>query len=217
MLEPYGQLGGDLMSHSDFSDFEPPARSFGASAESLRAQSSAGPDPRRPSLATRSGTSFGGAVLEQDPDRVIWQGSMLFLRAKGGLKQWKKSWAVLRPRNLILYRDSSEYSPHLVVPLPSILNVVDLDPISKTKRHCLQVITEEKRFRFCALDEETLLQCLGAFKSLLAKRRELEARVAAAAVEGAVPALQAPASDVPPTTVVLPVPPPPAAPGVAAK
>ncbi|KLU89031.1 hypothetical protein MAPG_08009 [Magnaporthiopsis poae ATCC 64411] len=188
VVESFSQLGSGFVSHSDLSDFEPPGRSFGASAESLRVQTPAAPELRRPSMAARSGGGPGGLCLEQDPDRVIWQGSLWFLRTKGGLKQWKRSWAVLRPRNLILYRDSSEYSPHLVVPLSSILNVVDLDPISRTKRHCLQVITEEKRFRFCALDEESLLQCLGAFKSLLARRRELEARVAATVpVEGAPP------------------------------
>jgi hypothetical protein len=42
----------------------------------------------------------------------------------------------------------------------------------------LQIITEEKSYRFCTHDEESLIQCLGAFKSLLAKRREIEARVA---------------------------------------
>ncbi|KAL8401941.1 hypothetical protein RB596_008634 [Gaeumannomyces avenae] len=192
MVESFSQLGSDFVSHSDLSDFEPPGRSFGASfgasAESLRARTPGAPELRRPSMVARSGGGSGGLYLEQDPDRVIWQGSMWFLRTKGGLKQWKRSWAVLRPRNLILYRDSSEYSPHLVVPLSSILNVVDLDPISKTKRHCLQVITEEKRFRLCAVDEESLVHCLGAFKSLLAKRRELEARVAATiSAEGVVP------------------------------
>jgi hypothetical protein len=59
-----------------------------------------------------------------------------------------------------------------------ILNVVDIDPISKTKTHCLQVITEEKSYRFCTYGEESLIKCLGAFKSLLAKRKELEAKMA---------------------------------------
>jgi hypothetical protein len=64
--------------------------------------------------------------------------------------------------------------------MSSIVNVVDIDPVSRTKAHCLQIITDEKSYRFAAQDEETLVQCLGAFKSLLAKRKELEAKVAAA-------------------------------------
>jgi len=96
------------------------------------------------------------------------------------VKQWKNSWAVLRPRNLILYKDQSEYAAQFIVQMSSIVNVVDLDPISRTKKFCLQIITEEKSYRLAAHDEESLVQCLGAFKSLLAKRRELEARAAAA-------------------------------------
>lgn len=119
-------------------------------------------------------------MLEQDPDRVVWQGRLYLLRSKGGVRQWKNCWSVLRPRNLILYKDESEYSALFIIPLFSIINVVDLDPISRTKKYCLQIITEEKSYRFATREEESLLQCLGAFKSLLAKRKELEARAAAA-------------------------------------
>ncbi|TLS22642.1 uncharacterized protein PpBr36_05993 [Pyricularia pennisetigena] len=178
--ESSGLSGNELASHSDLSDVDVPSRYIVKSAESVDQQSPSSPLQDRPNLGGRVGSNASGIAPEKDPDRVMWQGQMWFLRSKGGLRQWKKSWAVVRPRNLILYRDSSEYSPHLVLPLSSILNVVDLDPISRTKRHCLQIITEEKRFRFCAADEESLLQCLGAFKSLLARRRELEARAAAA-------------------------------------
>jgi hypothetical protein len=104
------------------------------------------------------------------------------------VRQWKDSWAVLRPRNLILYKDESEYTAQFILPISSIVNVVDIDPVSKTKTHCLQIITEEKSYRFCAHGEETLVQCLGAFKSILAKRRELEARAAATAAAATAPA-----------------------------
>jgi hypothetical protein len=36
----------------------------------------------------------------------------------------------------------------------------------------MQVITEEKNFRFCARDENALAQWLGAFKSLLIRRKD---------------------------------------------
>lgn len=117
--------------------------------------------------------------LEQDLERVIWQGWLSFLRIRGGVRQWKRLWGVLRPRNLILYKDSSEYTAHRIFELSSIVNVVDIDPLSRSKANCLQLITEEKSYKFCAADEESLVQCIGAFKSLLAKRRELELRAAA--------------------------------------
>jgi len=199
MIESSGMSGTELASHSDFSDADN-QRLPGASIESLTVQSprnwtGAGAQQNvRPSPAT-AGTATGPAannvsqasginqVLEQDPDRIIWQGWLRFRsKNKAGLRQWKKSWALLRPRNLILYKDESEYSVLFIVYLSSIVNVVDIDPLSKTKTHCLQIITDEKSYRFCAQNEEELVRCLGAFKSLLAKRKELEAKQAAAIV-----------------------------------
>ncbi|KAK0623249.1 hypothetical protein B0T14DRAFT_536175 [Immersiella caudata] len=179
-IESSGMSGTELASHSDFSDSEM-HRIPGASFESLSVQSPSGTivQGRAPLEAVNNG-QVGGTHVETDPDRVIWQGWLGFLRSKGGVRQWKKSWAVLRPRNLILYKNDSESSVLFIVYLSSIVNVVDIDPMSRTRTHCLQIITDEKSYKFCAKDEEELVQCLGAFKSLLAKRRELEAKAAAA-------------------------------------
>ncbi len=182
-IESSGMSGTELASHSDFSDAEV-HRVPGASIESLAVQTPPGSHtPAKPDAGAINRSQASGLNIEPDPDRVIWQGWLWFLRSKRGVRQWKKSWAVLRPRNLILYRDESEYSVLFLVYLSSIVNVVEIDPMSRTKTHCLQIITDEKSYKFCAADEERLVQCLGAFKSLLAKRRELEAR-AVAAIEG---------------------------------
>jgi len=187
MLESSGMSGNELASHSDFSDSDA-QRLRGASLENLAVQAPPlSPPSDRPDMGIRNASQVSGINVEHDPDRVIWQGRLWFLRTKGGVKQWKNSWAVLRPRNLILYKDQSEYAAQFIVQMSSIVNVVDLDPISRTKKYCLQIITEEKSYRLAAQDEEALVRCLGAFKSLLAKRRELEAR-AAAATTGATPA-----------------------------
>jgi len=185
-LESSGLSGAELASHSDFSDTDV-QRVQGASIESLAVQpysaSGIGLDAearsRRPSLGNRNGSQLSGLNIEQDPDRVVWQGWLWFLKSKRGVRQWKDCRAVLRPRNLILYKDASEYTASFIVSLSSIVNVVDIDPVSKSKTHCMQVITDEKSYRLCAHNEEMLVQCLGAFKSLLSKRRELEARAAA--------------------------------------
>jgi hypothetical protein len=179
-LDSSGISGNELASHSDFSDNE--LQRLGASIESLNMQ----PPPsalmpgERPALGIRSASQVSGINIEHDPDRVVWQGWLWLLRSKGGVRQWKDLWAVLRPRNLILYKDSSEYTAQAIISLSSILSVVDIDALSRTKVHCMQIITEEKSYKFAAHDEESLVYCLGAFKSLLAKRRELEARAAAA-------------------------------------
>ncbi|KAK0711555.1 hypothetical protein B0H67DRAFT_493171 [Lasiosphaeris hirsuta] len=182
-IESSGLSGTELASHSDFSDAEIP-RITGTSIESFAVQSP--PNPQiRPGMGPGAvnTSQVSGINADHDPDRVIWQGWLWFLRSKRGVRQWKKSWAVLRMRNIILYKDESEYSVLFLVYLSSIVNVVDIDPLSRTKTHCLQIITDEKSYRFCAQGEEELVQCLGAFKSLLAKRRELEAKAAAAAVD----------------------------------
>jgi hypothetical protein len=41
----------------------------------------------------------------------------------------------------------------------------------------MQIITEEKSYKFCAHNEDTLDKSLGAFKSLLAKRKEQEGKI----------------------------------------
>ncbi|KPM46200.1 hypothetical protein AK830_g329 [Neonectria ditissima] len=178
IFESSGLSGAEVASHSDFSDNEA-IRIHDPSTDSLAVQDPAPGTMRQPGSGIRSASQTSVSNLEHDPDRVIWQGKLWFLRTRRGVRQWKDRWAVLRPRNLILYKDESEYKAQWILPLPVVVNVVDIDPLGKSKNHCLQVITEEKTYRFCAHDEEALVQCLGAFKSLLAKRRELEARAAA--------------------------------------
>jgi hypothetical protein len=188
-MEYSGFSGNELASHSDLSDNDNAGakRLPGASIESLglhqtmsETQSTSQPQPGAMARSF-SQMSIQNNSAELDPERVIWQGWLLHLRTKGGVRQWKKLWGVLRPRNLILYKDGSEYTAQRIIQLSAIVNVVEIDPLSRSKVNCFQIITEEKRFRFCAQDEESLVRCLGAFKSLLAKRRELETRAAAAA------------------------------------
>jgi hypothetical protein len=165
--------GTDIASHSDFSDAELSRAPQGATStlsipeEPLAVK----PPPLRPDMA-RNSSQVSGFNVDADPERVIWQGYLLYLKSKGGVRQWKDLWAVIRRNNLTLYKNESEYSPILLVPLSSIINAVEIDPLSRTKIHCLQVITEEKSFKFCAKDEGTLDKSLGALKSLLAKRKE---------------------------------------------
>ncbi|ODA77115.1 hypothetical protein RJ55_07633 [Drechmeria coniospora] len=124
-------------------------------------------------------TLHNAGNVERDLDRVIWQGRLWMLRSKRGVRQWKNLWGVLRARNFILYKDASEYTAEWIVQVSAVVEVVELDPVSRRKENCLQIITEEKSYRFCARDEESLVQFIGAFKSLLARRRGQEARTAA--------------------------------------
>jgi hypothetical protein len=177
-IESSGLSGAEFASHSDFSESEA-LRVAGASIEILAARPRIGTTGQtRTPLEGANTSQAGGMNVESDPDRVIWHGLVGF-RNKGGIGRWRKAWAVLRPRNFILYKDKTEESVLFVLYLSNIVSVVEIDALSRSRKHCLQIITDEKSYKFCANDEEELVQCLGAFKSLLAKRRELEAKAAA--------------------------------------
>ncbi|KUJ22014.1 PH-domain-containing protein [Mollisia scopiformis] len=136
----------------------------------------------RPILDARntSQVSVTSPATEQDPnssERVVWQGYLLYLKTIRGVRQWKDLWVVVRPKSIHMYKNDSEYSPILIIPLSSVINAVEIDPLSRSKTHCLQVITEEKSYKFCAHNEDTLDTSLGALKSLLAKRKEHEGKI----------------------------------------
>ncbi|KAL8835619.1 MAG: hypothetical protein Q9170_003236 [Blastenia crenularia] len=120
---------------------------------------------------TRNASHSSGSQV-QDEERVVWHGYLLILKSTRGVRQWKKMWAVLRPKNLAFYKTDEEYAAQLIIPLSNIINAVEIDPLSRTKAYCMQIIAEEKNFRCCAPSEEALAKWLGALKSQLARRRE---------------------------------------------
>jgi len=135
----------------------------------------------RPGVVVRNPSQMSGLNLaeprplpKQDDERVLCHGWMYLLKMRTGMRQWKKVWMVLRPKTLALYKSSDEYSALLVIPFHNIVNAVEIDPISKSKKYCLQIITEERNYRFCAPDDDGLARWLGTFKSLLVKRQEKE-------------------------------------------
>lgn len=172
-LDSSGLSGNELPSHSDLSDNEHRMRGASIESSSVPLGQIVGsvPGPGMPYRVSPTDRAAPANAFEQDPDRVIWQGWLHLLRSKGGVRQWKRMWGVLRPRNLIMYKDESEYLAQWIVQLPAIVDIVDIDAQSRTKVNCFQVITEEKSYKFCAPDEESLVLFVGALKSLLAKRK----------------------------------------------
>lgn len=182
-LDSSGLSGNEMLSYSDFSDNDGPRRQGGTSYESLAAQSppelhtpgaapqKLNPLGQRPETGGRSASHVSAVTAEQESERVVWQGALWMHRSKGGVRQWKHMWGVLRARQLVLYKDESEYAAQSIIEVADVVSVVEMDPVSRSKTNCLQIITEEKTYRFCAPDEESLVQFLGAFKSLLARRR----------------------------------------------
>ena len=191
----YAEYSGvDRGSYSDFSDVAGPAARLSAlslaQTDPRPSTSSTHPPqlntvyasaPARPSIGARNASQMSGFGLSaeemhraqdsQDQERVVFHGWTYLLKSKSGVRQWKKIWLVLRPKGLALYKNEDEYAALLVVSFGNIIDAVEIDPISKSKRFCMQIITEERNYRFCAMDEESLTRCLGAFKSLLSKRK----------------------------------------------
>jgi hypothetical protein len=122
-----------------------------------------------------------------DPERVIRHGHLLMLKSdKSGLtirQGWKSVWLVLRPKSLSFYKSSDEYSPLKILDVNTIVNAAEVDPMSKSKRFCFQVITEERTLRFCCEGEEDLERWLGALKSVLRRRDEAEKLITAKKIE----------------------------------
>ncbi|MCJ1471318.1 hypothetical protein MMC07_009966 [Pseudocyphellaria aurata] len=178
--------GDDLGRSSDFSDTAPAQGSspYTADPRSIvhrRILSESKPNrmsvPATSSQLARPGTAGEGSqvsIFPMDPDdeRVIWHGYLLYLKSKGGVRQWKRHWVVLRSKNLAFYKSEQEYAADLIIPLSNIISAVEIDPVSKSKRYCMQIIAEVKTYRFCALSEDALAQWLGALKSQLARKKE---------------------------------------------
>lgn len=61
--------------------------------------------------------------------------------------------------------------------MSQVIDAADADPSTnskKPKNHCLQVIAEEKAYRLCTPDEESLVKWLGGLKSIIIARKKLE-------------------------------------------
>lgn len=164
--------------HGSVSDFDFSDSAAPASSTSLPYSKSNphNPLPRHRNVSQTSNLNAPPSTSESDPDRVVFHGWLYVLKSKGGVRQWKKVWVVLRSKCLAFYKNAEEYSANLIIPFESIIDAVDIDSVSKSKQYCMQVISEEKNFRFCAKSENELSRWLGAFKSLLVRRREGEGK-----------------------------------------
>lgn len=190
-LQDYSGNEQYTTSHSDFSD---------ALSSSLPKHSSTSL-PKQPALTpiassgqlTDKVTTKGNAKqpssqppvdASSDPERVVRQGHVQILKShKTGVKGWKTIWVVLRSRSLAFYKNGAEYAAVKILPMHTIVTAAEIDPISKSKNFCFQIITDDKTYRFCAPDEEDLDKWLGALKSVLSKRNEAEKALAAKARE----------------------------------
>jgi len=104
--------GDELAHYSDFSDTPPQsytqAPSFGSFIKHNQRVTSNQNTPYVPeqrAATARNVSQTSGFHVEQDEERVIWHGYLLCLKTKGGVRQWKRLWVVLRPKNLAFYKN----------------------------------------------------------------------------------------------------------------
>ncbi|KAF9582168.1 hypothetical protein BGW38_000556 [Lunasporangiospora selenospora] len=97
---------------------------------------------------------------EQIGSKVVRQGYLVKLG--NTYKTWRKKWFVLRGDKLTYYKNSKEYQPLGIIPLSSIIDCLQIDPVSKSKLYCMRIVTLKRNFVCCAPDEDTLLQWLDA-------------------------------------------------------
>ncbi|KAI9928255.1 hypothetical protein ASPWEDRAFT_170747 [Aspergillus wentii DTO 134E9] len=169
---PQDHSANDVTSFSEWSDG--PSSSGGIrSKPSINNLSISVPTGRQSSLPRESSRNTDLGIL-RDPERVIYHGYLQCLRIKGGVKQWKRHWVVLRPKSLGFYKNEQEYSAIKVIPMSQIIEAAEIDPVSRSKKFCLQIIAEEKSYRLCTPDEESLTKWLGSLKSILVARKNLE-------------------------------------------
>ncbi|KAJ5747463.1 uncharacterized protein N7511_009159 [Penicillium nucicola] len=165
---------GNEASFSEFSDGSPPTRnSHLRSMPSIHSLSLSAPEDKLSPLP-RDTTKPSDMSILRDPERVACQGYLQGLRIQGTVRQWKRLWVVLRPKSLAFYKDDAEYSALKIIPMAQVFDAAEVNPLSRSKTFCMQIIAEEKTYRLCAPDEESLALWLGSLKSILAARRKLD-------------------------------------------
>ena len=196
------EYSGDELAHfSDFPDTPPqsytqssPFGSFVKRNDRTIPRSTNAPytTPMQPAQTARNvSESSGFHIDQQDDEKVIWHGYLLCLKTKRGVRQWEKALGCAPAEELGLLqkrrgmkRSFSFHSTRILSVIPGIwpptlssLSLIsstsdEIDPISRSKAHCMQIIAEEKSYRFCASSEDALAEWLGALKSQLARRKD---------------------------------------------
>ncbi|EWC48174.1 hypothetical protein DRE_02278 [Drechslerella stenobrocha 248] len=164
-------MGGEP-NNSVLRPISPPATAATAISNTSFGTTAAQQGPAAPEIGVqRQASELSELEGQLNESRVVWHGYLYVLKSKSSIRQWKKIWVVLRPRNVTFYKNDEEYSPLKLIPLENVIDAVEINPISKSKQHCMQLILDNKSYRFAASNEETLTKWLGAYKSTLAKSR----------------------------------------------
>ncbi|KNC97321.1 uncharacterized protein SPPG_07250 [Spizellomyces punctatus DAOM BR117] len=104
-------------------------------------------------------------------DRVVMQG-YLEKRVTNNYKKlatqkgWKKRWFVLRNGRLFGYKNDGEYVVKRLIPLRSVLDVLEIDPQGKNHLFCFKVVLPKRQMVLCAGSEEDMKRWIEALRSV---------------------------------------------------
>ncbi|KAL4785568.1 hypothetical protein BJX76DRAFT_177203 [Aspergillus varians] len=173
LVAPQDYSANDITSYSEWSDGPGSNTSVHSkSRPSLHHDlSSSAPAIPQTVLPREAGKPHEAGIL-RDPERVVCSGYLQCLKIKRGVRHWKRLWVVLRAKSLAFYKDEQEYSAVKIIPMVQIFDATEVDPMSRSKKFCLQIIAEEKIYRLSTPDEESLAKWLGALKSILVARKK---------------------------------------------
>ncbi|KAL1918365.1 uncharacterized protein VTP21DRAFT_3025 [Calcarisporiella thermophila] len=117
-----------------------------------------------------------------DGNQVLLQGYLLKL---GRNKSWRKRYFVLRTNRLSYYRHEKDSKEHRAFSLTTILDALEIDPISNSKPYCLKIVMPKRNLILCAPTENDLQVWLEAL-NLTARRAKRQSLVLSSAA-GAMP------------------------------
>lgn len=107
--------------------------------------------------------------IQDEGEYILEQGYLFKLRKR--YSQWRKFYFILSNKNLYVYKHRDDISHvHKVFPIDDIIDVIELDPLSKTKQWCFLIITPLKRMKFSASNENEMIKWLSVLKTLIKQR-----------------------------------------------
>lgn len=102
-------------------------------------------------------------------EEYIHEGSLLRLRKR--YNQWKRIYVVLTNKNMNIFKRQNDVHPYKRLLVKDIVDVIEIDPLSSSKKWCILIITPSKRIRFCCTSEDEMTQWLASFKTLVERNR----------------------------------------------
>lgn len=110
--------------------------------------------------------------IQNGDEYILEQGYVFKLRKI--YNQWRKFYFILSNKNLYVYKHQDDISHlHKFFPIDDIIDVIELDPLSKSKKWCFLIITPLKRMKFCASDENQMIKWLSVLKTLVNNKTKL--------------------------------------------